>query len=225
MIHKPLHIILTLLFFISVPFSAAAIEDQKIAINMDQTAFEKSITELSKIFDMEITLVRTSDLPQHKFNLTLENATFRQAIKEAMRRASAQSYVLVWDQENKSVKIWILQSASDQIEETSQSNHESKPQVLTLAQMQQLEPDDDLNHSPLTAEQMQQLDQYDDDSKANKTLDKEQMQLLDQEEDNEAMTLSKEQMQRLTPDKKIDDDIKTLTNEQMSLLEPVNMQP
>ena len=119
MMHKLLHIILTLLFFISVPFSAAAIEDQQIAINMDQTAFKESITELSKIFDMKITLLGISNLPQHKFKLNLEQATIRQAIKEVMRRASVQSYVLVWDQENKGIQIWILQSASGPIEETS----------------------------------------------------------------------------------------------------------
>lgn len=155
----------------------------------------------------------------------MEQATFRQAIKEAMRRANVQSHVHVWDQENKAVQIWILRSASGQIEETPQANHARNPEILSLAQMQQLEPDDDLNYNPLTAEQMQQLDPYDDDRKANKALNKEQMQLLDQEEDNKAKTLSKEQMQRLTPDKKIDADNKTLTKEQMSLLELDKMQP
>ena len=220
-------ILISTMVFLSIPamVTEATVQDKQTRINMSQMTFEEIITELSKIFDMEISLVGTSNLPQHKFNLTLEQVTFKQAIKEGMRRASVQSHILVWDQENRGVQIWILRSASGPIEETSQANHDKNPEVLSLAQMQQLEPDDDLNHSPLTAEQMQQLDPDDDDRKANKTLNKEQMQLLDQEEDNKAMTLSKEQMQRLTPDKKIDADNKTLTKEQMSFLEPDKMQP
>ena len=221
-------ILISTMVFLSIPamVTEATVQDKQTRINMSQMTFEEIITELSKIFDMEISLVGTSNLPQHKFNLTLEQVTFKQAIKEGMRMASVQSHILVWNQENRGVQIWILRSASGPIEETSQANHDKNPEVLSLAQMQQLEPDDDdLNHSPLTAEQMQQLDPDDDDRKANKTLNKEQMQLLDQEEDNKAMTLSKEQMQRLTPDKKIDADNKTLTKEQMSFLEPDKMQP
>lgn len=108
MMHRPLQIILTFLFFISFPSLTAAIEERQVAINMDQTTFEESIVKLSQVFDMEITLVGVSGLPQHKFSFAVEKATFEQATKEAMRKADLQNRVLIWDHQTKTARIWIL---------------------------------------------------------------------------------------------------------------------
>lgn len=157
MMHKLLYIILTLLIFISVPFPAAAIEDQQVTVNIDQMTFEESITKLSEIFDIEITLVGVNNFPQNKFNLTLEQTTFEQAVKEAMRKAGLQNHILAMDQQKNSTRIWILRSVTtDTI--GSLMTCENVMKSMTPEEFKALEPTESENFRMMTQEEYGRLE-------------------------------------------------------------------
>lgn len=197
------------------------IHDQHVRINLEQRTFKQIIDDLSNIFKVQIDLMgNTKDLPKDKFDLNLEQTTLDQNIKEAMRKANIQNYVMLFNQKDKAVRIWILQSVPEKIENLPQTKQSERARkILSLSQLQQLESEDDYKHNQLTpeqmqqlesgddsnkkaltTEQMQQLDPYNDNINANRTLSKEQMQLLDQEEQKRPKTLTKEQMRLLESD-------------------------
>jgi len=139
-----------------VPSPVAAIGVQQVPINMDQTTFEESIIRLSEIFGIDTTLLGISDLPKHKFNLTLEQATFEQATKEAIRKAGLQSHALVWDQKKNTARIWIFRESTT--DSTSRLGIDNNMETINQRQFANLEPTESEDFRMMTQEEYDRLE-------------------------------------------------------------------
>lgn len=101
-------IIIVFLSFMPISLIDAMEEGKQSSIKIEEMTFEEIITALSNIFDIEIVLISTIDLPRQKLSLTLEQATLKQAINEAMRKSGLLNHALVINQEKNITRIWIL---------------------------------------------------------------------------------------------------------------------
>ena len=212
MMHKPLHIILTLLFFILVPFPASAIEDEKAHIHMDKTTFEESITKLGEIFDMEITLQGISNLPQNKFKLNLEQATFEEAVKEAMRKVGLQNYVLVLNQQKKPARIWFLPACTTDAISSLEIDNNMK--TITPKQFEKLEAAESENLRMMTLEEFAQLEP---DSENNfRSMTPEKFENLEPAESENCRMMTPEEYARLKPES--EENYRGMTPEEFSKL-------
>ena len=193
---KNLYVIFIYLYFIITPFCAAAMEDQRFSVVMNQTTFEESITRLSRIFDIKITLVGTENLSEHKFSFSLGKATFLEAAQESMLKAGLQSHALLLDSQNKLAQIWILRAGTtDSISRLEVENNiktitpkgveksvpvESKNmKMMTPEEFAQLELDSDNNFRGITPEEFNRLDPA--ESENTKMMTPEEFALLEAE--------------------------------------------
>jgi hypothetical protein len=172
---KPILISSMVFLSISAMVTEATVQDKQTHINIGQMTFEESIAKLSKIYDIEISLVGTNNLPQHEFNLTLEQATLKQAIKETMRKAGLQNYVLVIDQQLKSTRIWILPAGTTAAGNNLEGDRNIKTitskqfanleaaksenlRMMTQEEYARLEPESKNNYRSMTPEKFENLE-------------------------------------------------------------------
>jgi len=157
-------IIIAFALSVSVPI-CAAMHGQRIAVNLDQITLKGGIENLSQIFDMKIVLISNqSKFSQDRFSLNLEQATLEQSITEVMRRAKVQNHALFLNQDNKTVKVWILSSGEKEAMGRKVRNnmlYENDSETLTPDQMflpaQHSQGPAKLNDKPLNLEQIKDL--------------------------------------------------------------------
>jgi hypothetical protein len=157
-------IIVAFALYVSVPI-CAAMHGQKIPVNLDQITLIGGIENLSQIFGMKIVLISNhSKFSQDKFNLNLEQATLEQSITEVMRRAKIQNHALFLNQDNKTVKVWILSSGEKEAMGRKVRNnmrYENDSETLTPHQMflpaQHSQRPAQIDDKPLTLEQIKDL--------------------------------------------------------------------
>lgn len=139
-------------------------------ININQKTFEESINHLSEIFGTKIILLGIKNLPQHKFSLNLEQATFEQATKKAIQKAGLQSHALVWDQQKNITRIWIFnRNTSDLASRLDLDNNINQDKIsileasenlrmMTQEEYDRLEPDSQQNFRGMTSEEFEALE-------------------------------------------------------------------
>jgi hypothetical protein len=214
MVHKSLQIIFVFLFFISIPCLTIAIEDQQVAIDINKMTFEESIAELSKIFDVEIGIVAVDDLPQHKFSFTLGQATFRQATKEAMRKAGLQNCVLIWNQKAKTARIWILTTGTAHAI-NSPDKYNNNMKIMTPEEFAALEPSESENFRMMTKEEYDHLEPETEESFRGIT--PEEFAELEPSESENFRMMTKEEYDRLEPE--TEDSFRGITPEEFAQLQ------
>lgn len=202
------------------PSLVAATKVHHADISIDKKTFEESINKLSEIFGMEIFLLGIKDLPQHKFSLTMEQATFEQATKEAIRKAGLQSHAFEWDQHKKFTRIWIFQSntgdsASRLDKEFSKLEPSENFRIMTEEEYDRLEPDSQQNFRGMTSEEFETLEPG--ESKNFTMTTQEEYDRLVPDSQQEFRGMTSEEFETLEPDGV--DDSKMITPEEFDRLE------
>jgi hypothetical protein len=157
-------IIVAFALYVSVPI-CAAMHGHKIPVNLDQITLKGGIENLSQIFGMQIVLISNhSKSSQDRFSLNLEQATLEQSITAVMRRAKVQNHALFLNQDNKTVKVWILSSGQKEAMGRKVRNnmlYENDSETLTPHQMfllaQHSQGPAQIDDKPLTLEQIRDL--------------------------------------------------------------------
>jgi len=164
MVKYILSIIVAFALYVSVPI-CATMHGQKIPVNLDQITLKRGIENLSQIFGMKIVLIGNhSKFSQDRFSLNLEQATLEQSITEVMRRAKVQNHALFLNQDNNTVRVWILSSGENEaIGRKVRNNmlYENDSETLTPDQMfllaQHSQGPAQIDDKPLTLEQIKHL--------------------------------------------------------------------
>jgi len=196
-----------------VPSPVAAIGVQQVPINMDQTTFEESIIRLSEIFGIDTTLLGISDLPKHKFNLTLEQATFEQATKEAIRKAGLQSHALVWDPQKNTARIWIFREST--IDGASRLGIDNNMETINPEEFAKLEPAKFENFRMMTQEEYDRLEPESQENYHGMT--PEEFENLEPTESENFKMMTQEEYDRLEPESQ--ENYHGMTPEEFSKLE------
>ncbi len=186
-------ILITTMVFLSIPMivTEAMAQDKQTRINIGQMTFEEIISELSKIFEVEITLASDlKEVSKRKINLNLEQTTLKQAIKEAIRKAGLQSYAQVMDQQKKSTRIWILPAGTKDAISSLEIDNNMK--AITHEKCENLEPAESENVRMMTKEEFEHLEQESKEGRRGMTPEK--FENLEQEHE------SKEGLRGMTPD-------------------------
>lgn len=232
------------LFFSLFNFSPvyASTYDEQVSLDFEQKTFSESLEGLSQLFDLQIELYSSNrKLPQERFSFHLEKVTFEESIKEIFRKAKISNHALVYNQDSKTARLWVLSSpirvsiSSKNRKNIFFENFESMTfdQMILLAQNSQGQ--EETIDKPLTLEQMNQLQEQgfeieEETDEFTESLTKEQFdQLQEQSLLTEGLTeenqepLSSEEMEQLLKDAgeaKIEDEgnMVPLSREQMFLL-------
>ena len=189
-------ILITTMVFLSIPVivTEATAQDKQTRINIGQMTFEEIISELSKIFDVEITLANDlKEVSKGKINLNLEQTTLKQAIKEAIRKAGLQSYAQVMDQQKKSTRIWILPAGTK--DAISSLEIDDNMKTITPKQYKSLEPAASENFRMMTQEEYDQLEPELEESCRGMT--PEELEALESDESENFRMMTKEEYDQL----------------------------
>lgn len=232
------------IFFSSFTFSPvyASTYDKQVSFDFEQKTFSESLEGLSQLFDVQIELYgNRKKLPQERFSFHLVKVTLEESIKEIFRKAKISNHALVYNQDSKTARLWVLSSpkrvsiSSKDPKNIFFGNFESMPfdQMILLAQSSQGQ--EETIDKPLTLEQMNQLQEQgfeieEETDEFTESLTKEQFDQLheqslltggEMEENHEP--LSSEEMEQLLRDAgeaKTEDEgnMEPLRREQMFLL-------
>ncbi len=156
MTYKSLFIGILFLLVVFVPFYAGAVDQQRRAVHIEGTSFEDSIIRLSEIFDIKIILKDINNLPHHKFDLALKQATVKEAAQEAIEKAGLQSHVLVVDEQAHTARIWILRAGTADTIRRLQPEHHMRS--MTPEEFKALERVDSENFRGMTPEEYGRLE-------------------------------------------------------------------
>ena len=213
-------ILALLLAFSPISLCASDEDSDLLRFSLEEASFEEALEELSRQSGVEI--LAQGIRPEARINLDLTDLTLDQALKEVVKVFGVENYARYT--RAGAVNIWVLRAGTppaissvaipedSQMFQTSLTSEQlsmfeddpaDRPFPLTVAQLQQLEPEDKLESSrPLTPEQMQKLDSEDSYSPP---LTEEQMSMLQQQDDSQVFDrgsgpLTSEQLQLLDPD-------------------------
>jgi hypothetical protein len=220
---KSISIFYITLFFILFSSPVAAKEVHHADIKIDHKTFEESINKLSEIFGTEIILLGIKNLPQHKFSLTLEQATFEQATKKAIQMAGLQSHAFVWDQQKNITRIWIFKgntadwtshSDNDKTQKTMFEPSENF-RMMTKEEYDNLEPDSQQDFRGMTSEEFENLEP--DESKNFTMMTQEEYNRLEPDSQQDLRGMTSEEFETLEPAEP--EDSKMMTQEEFDRLE------
>ena len=181
-------------------------------ININQKTFEESINHLSEVFGTKIILLGIKNLPQNKFSLNLEQATFEQATKKAIQKAGLQSHAFVWDQQKNITRIWIFQSNT--AEWTSHSDNDETPKKINQNEFSKFEPSE--NFRMMTKKEYDNLEP--DSQQEFRGMTSEEFENLEPSESKNFTMMTQEEYDRLEPDSQ--QNLRGITPEEFETLEP-----